>query len=540
MKKTLFITVLMALGFGLTACQQATTFKAPSQVLHWSEASGLTTMDPAQATDTLSFNVLLNTQEGLYRTDRTGRNAAPALAKKTTVSADGKTYHFHLRSAKWSNGDAVTASDFVTAWRRVVNPKTKAQNAFYFDPIKNAATVRAGKSPVTTLGVRAASKQELVVELERPVAYFKQLLAWPLFFPQNQAAVKQYGAAYGTTAAKQVYNGPFTLSGWQGTNDKWQLKRNTHYWDKDAVKLQKITDVVVKDQDTAVKLFKDGKIDQTSVGSAAAPNYLKDKARVDRFSANMTYVQLNQVKQPALKDIRLRQALMLAVDRKTLTARIMQNGALPATGFVPKGLAQNVAGTDFAEASRLDGAVDYQMKQAQTLAKSAARARSNQDVTMTLMVDDGSNAKTIAEYLQAQWGKLAGIKINLQAVPFAQRVQRQHDGDYELSMAAWQSVYADPTNFLQVWQSDSSYNTSGWHNEKYDALLKRADGDDATSETKRWADLVAAERVLMGDAAVVPLYQANGMQLLRPSVKGITFNPAGVPFDFKHAFIAKK
>ena len=214
-----FLAAITIIGAASTA--QAAT----KQELNWTESVDIASVDNSQATDTLSFNILLNTQDSLYRLDKNGKPQA-ALAQKTTISKDGKTYTFKIRPhAKWSNGDPITAKDFVYSWRRVVNPKTGSQNAFNFFQIKNAKAINSGKMDPDQLGVKAPDDHTFVVSLSRPVSYFKNLVSWPLFAPENQKVVEKYGKAYGTSATKTVSSGPFILKGWDGTNSSWTLAK---------------------------------------------------------------------------------------------------------------------------------------------------------------------------------------------------------------------------------------------------------------------------------------------------------------------------
>ena len=225
----------------LAACGKSSNDSASGkQVLNWSEKSELPTMDLSKATDHVSFDQLNNAMEGLYRLGKNSK-VEPGVAKKTTVSDDGMTYTFELRKdAKWSNGDNVTAKDFVYSWQRTVDPKTASQYAFLFDGIENAKAITDGEKPVTELGVKAEGDHKLVVKLEKTVPYFKLLMGFPAFFPQNQKVVEKYGDKYGTNSKAMVYNGPFKLEGWTGSNLKWTLAKNDKYWDKKKVKLDAI------------------------------------------------------------------------------------------------------------------------------------------------------------------------------------------------------------------------------------------------------------------------------------------------------------
>ena len=221
-------------------------------------------MDLSKATDVTSFNQLNNVLEGIYRLGENSK-VENGLASKTQVSKDGKTWTFTLRNSKWSDGTPLTAKDFVYSWRRTVNPKTASQYAYLFEGIHNADKISKGKAAVNTLGIKAEGNNKLVVSLDKRIPYFKLLMGFPLFFPQQEKAVEKYGSKYGTASKYMVYNGPFKQTGWTGSNLSWNLKKNNNYWDKNAVKLDTIHYSVQKTPSTAYNLYQSNKIDAVSL-----------------------------------------------------------------------------------------------------------------------------------------------------------------------------------------------------------------------------------------------------------------------------------
>lgn len=528
------LTVTLLGGCGSTTSKEATKTQ---QVLRWTESSALATADLAKATDTLSFNVLLNTQEGLYRLDK-NQVPQPALATKTTITKNGTVYTFKLRSAKWSNGDPVTAQDFVASWQRTVNPKTASQDAFYLYQVKNAQAVNEGKKPLSSLGIKALNRRTLQVTLTRPVTYFKQLLAWPLFFPINPKVVAQYGSRYGTQARYTVSDGPYRLVGWTGTNKKWQLVKNNQYWDKKQVKLSKISELVTESTDTSYNLFQANKTDETLLSGQQVKNNQHSQNFVKRLPTATTRLDLNQKTVPAFRNLAIRQALSLAIDRQALTQDVLADGSVALRGFVPSNMGKNpTTHEDFAQEAQVKAAVSYNLKKAKVLlAKGFAQAHVT-SLNFKIVTSDTDSSKQTAEYLQNALEKLPHVTVSISTIPFVQLIAQQAAGHYQATIKTWQSVFADPINFLDVYESDSSYNTSGWHNTRYDQLLDQAENQDGNSPAKRWAKLVAAEQLLMRDQGTIPLYQVAKSQLLRSTVKGIVYNPAGVPYDFKTATI---
>ena len=535
------LSLLTLAGCGSQASTSNSSSKyAAKQELNWTESSELASSDLAQATDTLSFTVLQNTQEGLYRLNSKG-TPANALATSTKITNGGKTYTFNLRkNAKWSNGQPVTAKDFVYSWQRTLNPKTASQDAFYLYQVKNAEAVNKGKQPLSALGIKADGKYKLTVQLSKPVSYFKKLLAWPLFYPLNQKAVDQYGKKYGTSSATTVYNGPFRLTKWNGTGKSWTLAKNQTYWDKKAVHLTKINEQVTESTTTSYNLYNAKKTDETLLSGQQIKNNKNSKDFVKRLPTGSERLDLNQKKVAAFKNVNVRKALSLAIDRSQLVNDVLQDGSIASKGFVPAGMGNNPkTGEAFNQEAYVKSGVSYNLKQAKRLLAKGLKQTGDKKLDVTLSVSDTDTNKQTAEFLQSSLEKLPNVKVTIKTVPYVQLITQQNNGNYELTLAGWQSVFADPINFLDVFESDSSYNTTGWKSSEFDKLLDEAENQDGNQPTTRWAKLVKAEKVLINDQGTIPLYQAAKSQLLRSNVKGIVYNGAGVPYDFKTTYIAK-
>lgn len=531
---SVFLAAVTVIGTVSTA--QAAT----KQELNWTESVDIASVDNAQATDTLSFNILLNTQDSLYRLDKQGKPQA-ALAQKTTISKDGKTYTFKIRpNAKWSNGDPITAKDFVYSWRRVVNPKTGSQNAFNFFQIKNAKAINSGKMDPDQLGVKAPNDHTFVVSLSRPVSYFKNLVSWPLFAPENQKVVEKYGKAYGTSANKTVSSGPFILKGWDGTNASWTLAKNPHYWDKKHVKLNKVNESVVKDAQTGINLYQNKKVQETVLIGEQVPQFKGQKDLIFRHASGIVRIDMNQKKIKAFQNRDVRRALSLAVNRKQLTKNVLQDGSLEPKGFTPVGLAKDpTTKKDFAKQTVVKDAVSHNLPQAKKLLAKGLKATNTKKLDLELMVDDSPNTKKTGEFVQGELEKLPKVKVHIQSLPKVQRLSRERKGDYDMVIATWNATISDPINFLDIWESNSTYNDSNWKNEKFDQYLELSENKYANQPAKRWSYLQKAERELMKDQGTIPLYQVTQAQLLDPKVKGIIYNGSSVPYDWKTAYIKK-
>lgn len=548
MNKKLLATFAATTALFLTACgnnektgQTGSGKYADKQELRWTEASTLATADLSKATDTLSFNTLMNTQEGLYRLDKKGQ-PQPALAVKTKKSNGGKTYDFTLRkNVKWSNGDPVTAKDFVYSWQRTVDPKTASQDAFYFDGVKNATDIYNGKKDKSTLGIKALDDHHLQVTLAKPVSYFDKLLAWPLFYPLNQKTVDKYGAKYGTQSKYLVSNGPFKLTKWDGTGKTWTLVKNDSYWDKKHVHLDKITELVTESTTTSYNMYSAKKVDETLLNGQQVKANKNKKDFVKRLPTATTRLDLNQNKVPAFRNKKIRQAFSLAIDRKQLTDKVLQDGSEPLKGFVPSQMGNNPqTGQHFEDEAYVKKAVSFNLKKAKSLLKEGYQEENIKSLKVNLLTSDTDSSKQAAEFLQSKLESLPGVSVSVSKVPFVQMISRQSQKDYQTTVKTWQSVFADPINFLDVFESATSYNTSGFKNAEFDKLLDQSENEYGNQPEKRWQNLVQAEKILMEDQGTIPLYQVAKSQLLRTNVKGIIFNPAGVPYDWKKAYISNE
>lgn len=531
-------TVLAVSALTLAACgsNKSSSSGSDAQVLNWNESAELPTMDLSQATDTVSFTALNNTMEGLYRIGKNSK-IEPGIAKKTEVSDDGLTYTFTLRKdAKWSNGDPVTAKDFVYSWQRTVDPKTGSQYAYLFDGVANVNDIMNGKKPVTDLGIKAEGDYKLVVTLDKEVPYFKLLLGFPTFFPQNEKAVEKYGSKYGTASKYMVYNGPFKLTGWTGTNLSWTLAKNNAYWDKKAVKLSKINYKVNKTASTSYNLYQSGKLDATNLSAEQAKQLKGSKEYVSRPQASTFYFEYNQTKK-AFKNKKIRQAISMVINRKQFVDKVLGDGSIPAKGLVPEGLS-SYDGTDFATAAYEKTGVEYNVEEAKKLWKEGMAEEGLTSLDITLLSDDTDAAKKSTEFVQsAIESNLEGANVTAANVPFKTRLDRSQKGDFDVVISAWGADFADPISFLDMFTTNNSYNRGKWSNAEYDALVNASKTTDAIDPAKRWDDLVKAEKILMEDQGVSPIYQSTQAWVIKSKVKGVIYNSSGANYNFKEAYV---
>jgi oligopeptide transport system substrate-binding protein len=405
-----------------------------------------------------------------------------------------------------------------------------------------------GKKSPSTLGIKATDKHTVVVSLDQPIAYFKVLMAYPLFGPQNQKVVDKYGSKYGTNAKYTVYSGPFKMSKWNGTANTWTFTKNNDYWDKKAVKLDKIKYQVVSDSTTGLDLYQTGKLDMAQLDATQVANYANQSdyktyaySYVSYLAYNFRDKNSNLAKLFGNKDFR--QGVSAALDRKTLAKKVVGVNTIIPTGFVSTDLAANpTTGKDFSVDQKVKGANTYNKK---LVAKKWAAAKKATGVTsakMTLLAgsDNGSDpaTKEVVQYLKAQIENLMpGLKVSVKIVPSQSAQDLQNEGDFDLALSGWGADFNDPISFLQVMTKDSSYNKGKYNSAQYNELVTKASTTDANDPAKRWGDMVAASKLLTNDQAITPLYQSVYSWLQKPSVKGLVHNTAGTQWSYKDAYI---
>ena len=326
-----------------------------------------------------------------------------------------------------------------------MNPKTASPYAYLFSGVKNADAIIAGKKSPNALGISAPDKKTVVVKLNRPIAYFRVLMAYPLFGPQNEKVVKKYGNRYATKAQYQVYSGPFKIKGWNGTNDTWSFVKNNDYWDKKVVKLNKIHYQVVKSNNTGYQLYQQGKLDLTPLSSEQVKN-LKSNQDFTQYPYSLVRFLLynfkdkNQINRAALNNKNIRLALSLSIDRDVVTKKVLGNGSTLPTGFVANDLASNPkTGEDFAKEQSVNNTVDYNSALAKKYWKKGLQEIGQKNLTFdVLSSNDEADSDQLTQYLQSQWTKeLKGLKINITNIPEKSSDSRAQQGNFDIYLSHW-------------------------------------------------------------------------------------------------------
>ncbi len=486
-------------------------------------------LDPTKTTDSTSIIVTNNVFEGLYRLDGDNK-PTPGIAESVEVSKDKKTYTFKLRKdAKWSDGSAVTADDFIYAWKRALDPKTAAEYAYILQDLKNANKIMAGDAELDELGVKKIDDQTLEVQLEAPAPYFLGLTSFPTYLPLKQSFVEDKGDKFATSVDTMVFNGPFVLDKWQA-NAGWTYKKNPDYWDKANVKMDQINVKVVKEISTGVNLFEAKEVDFAPITSEFVSQYEKTEDYKTRPDARINFLRFNQ-KNKALKNKNIRKALALGFEKQGITDVILNDGSKPANFIVAKDFTFTPDGEDFR--AKYPDLQSYDADAAKKAWDAGLKELGVKTVELSMLSRDEDAFKKVSEYLKGDLEKhLPGLTINIKQQPFKNFLDLESKGEYDISAAGWGPDYQDPMTFLDMWLTGGSFNRMEYSNKKFDDLIKGA--KQQADEAKRWSDMQEAEKILLtDDYAIAPIYQKGEAYLQRTNIDKLYRHPFGADMSFK-------
>ena len=506
-------------------------------------------LDTNLATDGDSFEVIADCIDGLMQMDKDGA-AVPAIAEGYDLSDDGLTYTFHLRDAKWNNGTAVTAGDFVFAWRRIA--KEAGEYAYMLDEIgniKGAAEIIAGtETDLTTLGVNAADDKTLVVELNVPVSFFPSLMYFPTFYPINEEFYNSLAdGTYGTSPETFLSNGAFVLESYTPGTANLSVKKNPDYWDADRVKLAGINYQVVGSSDNALTAFRNKTLDVVMVSGNQVDAAKKDASLAENLKVTgagyMWYLSFSQTEKNAqggmLANANLRLALSNAIDRDNLVDNYVMDGSLATyTAVPPQFAASSTTGEDFS--ANQDAFADYVGYNPDKAAEyfEAAKAELGQDsfsFTMIYGNNEGDEVQKVAQAIKEDIeDALPGVEINLQSMTKAERLEKMQNDNYDIALTRWGPDYADPMTYLGMWVTNNSNNYGFWSNAEFDQLIADCTtGAYITDYDARWEAMFKAETIVMQEAVIAPLYTKANANLITAGVDNIDFHPVALNRVYK-------
>ena len=453
--------------------------------------------------------------------------------------------HLNFVSANWSDGTPVTAHDFVFAWQRAIDPATGSPYGPFMmsGVIKNATAISEEKMEVSELGVVAEDDKTLVVTLERPVPYFLSLMSFGTFYPQKEEFVTAKGDAYATNSDNLLYNGPFTLTEWDGTGDSWVYKKNENYWDAENVKLETINVDVVKDSATAVKLYNDGKKDRAGVSGDLALQYGTHEEAVLESETSIFYFKFNQERdgeKTPLANANIRKAIAKSFQKEDLVDVVLANGSVPANYIVPQEFAYDENGTDFRDISG-DHLV-YNVEEAKEYWQKGLDELGVTEVELEILGGDTDLSKKMSEYFQAQLEtNLEGLTVKLKEVPFSVRLELDTNQDYDIQVSGWGPDFQDPISFMDLFVTNGPNNLMSFSNKEYDELIEATKTELALDPAARYEAFAKAEKILLEEeAAIAPIYQRGLIQLEKPYFKGLGVHPFGADYSYKWAYISGK
>ncbi len=486
-----------------------------------------TTLDPGQAVDSFSHEVIRDLYEGLATESADGA-LQPGVAASWTVSPSGTVYTFQLRhDAKWSNGKSVRAQDFVLAWRRVVDPNRASPVADLLRPIAGAAEIIAGHLSPTQLAAYPVRDDLLVVHLVQPAPYFPQLLTHSATFP-----VYSEDAANAHNSRDWVSNGPYVLSSWTpGFNLK--LTKNLSYWDRANIRIKAVEYIPIADENSAFLQYRAGQLDLTqSVPPSALPLIRKEYPN-ELLAApflGTAYYALNLHSPIFATNIKLRQALAMAIDRQALELTILPFGQASAYGFVPPGT-WNYAPQSWQWKALPNAA---RIKEAKNLYALAGYSTQS-PLHMRLLFNSNPVIKQMAIAIASMWRETLGIETELIDEEYRVFLESRRDTSrWDVARLGWTADYNDAGNFLDIFRRNSPNNDASYLNEEFDTLLDRA---AATANPSDRRDLLErAEKIMLSDYPVIPIYFYSSKRLIKPYVKGARTNPLNRLYS-KHLFI---
>ncbi|WP_071059224.1 peptide ABC transporter substrate-binding protein [Pelistega sp. MC2] len=523
MKPTLLRLTLVSCLFGVTSLAQAET------TLYLNNQEEPTSLNPSQGFNAISWEPLNNLVEGLVRLDEK-HVAAPATAESWTVSPDGKKYTFKLRqNAKWSNGDPVTAKDFVYGWTTMLSKDTASPAAFLAYDIAGAKAFNEGKGTEADLGLKAVDDHTLEVTLANPSIAFLNILTNPNFAPVNQKVAEANPKWY-AEASSYVGNGPFTLKEWKHAENLVFVK-NPNYWDAANVKIDKVEFAMVNDQNTFYQMYKTGELDATPTTlPASIYDKIKDGKDFNNIPQAGGYFYRLNTKIAPFQNQNIRKAFALAVNQEDIANFVVKQGRKPSFGFVAPGFT-GPNGKDFREESG-DLIKQDKAKAKELLAKGMEEEKYTTLPEVTLTYINNPNDKKVAETLQNMYKEVLGVDVKLQSMESKVFYAKQRGLELQFSRSSFLNDYADPYNSLESFITGSSMNRTGWSNAEYDKLISSA--QQATDAQARWDALLKAEKILIDEAPIFPLYFYNQIFLQKENVKGILRHPVGY-LDLKNA-----
>lgn len=524
--------VLATLLIGCQSDSDSSQERHKAQILSLNVYTEPPTLDPGQAGDSASDLILAMLYDGLFVASEDG-SVKPAVAESYELSEDKRTYTFHLRKTLWSDGTPVTSHDFAFAWRRVLDPRFSAEQTFFLLYIEGAQDAKTGKIPLDAVGIRTPDDLTLVVTLTRPVPFFLELLVGSAYMPVKRAIV-EHNPDWALEAGKDyVSNGPFILNQWVHQKEI-SLVRNANGWDAQAVKLNAIHLLLVQDTNTELALFEKGIVDMAGrpvsmdLPMDSLP-MLREQGRLKVTPGAATYYYAFNTEKPPFTNAKLRKAFAYAVNRKEIVDNVTKGGEQAATCLTAPPLNLEM------EPCFVDGDVTTARRLFQE-ALQEMQITKQQLPPINLSYNTSESHHKIAQAVQQQWHDAFGIQVNLENVEWKVYLDKMASGDFTIGRMTYSAFFNDPFTFLDRFMAaDSSYNHSRWLNPQVLKVL-----DDSLNESappKRYELLKQAQRLLINQMPIIPIYFLTYSYLCHPDLKGFFISPTGWIY-FRYAYFS--
>ncbi len=526
MLMALVLVVTLATGCGGGENKQLAN-EGGAKVLRHNHGEEPESIDPALSTTVDGGSIVIACFEGLTSLDENDLPVA-GVAESWDVNENKTLYTFHLRKdAKWSDGQPVTANDFDYAWNRALHPDTAAEYAYQLFYIKNAPEYNEGATNSKALGIKVVDEYTLEVELSAPTPYFLTLTTFPTLFPVRQDIVETNSKQWALNPETYIGNGPFKLVEWQ-SKDHMKFVPNEFYWDRNRVKLDAVVKTFIAEASTMLAGYEAGELDVIDSVPLNEIDNLKQNDEFQMITQLGTYYYCFNVTRPPFDNPKVRKAFALAIDREDITNKVRKSG-VPATAFVAPGVPDTAAGKDFREVGGEYFPIKAQPQEAQRLLAEAGYPDGQGLPNVTFIFNSNEEHQIIAEAALEMWKQNLGIEnITINNQEFAVFINTRQNGDFQIARHGWLGDYNDPMTFLDLFTTDNGNNDAQWSSKDFDELIDKA--RLATDEGDRMAALHEAEKIIMEEVIMIPIFHDTENTMIKPYVKGLVKSLLGFTY----------